>query len=56
MEVTLIVRKGKISETLISQSKGKEKMRDQKRNGNKKERKSGNRNAVETSFVSDVET
>ena len=34
---TLIVRKGKISETLISQSKEKGKIRHQKRNGNKKE-------------------
>ena len=43
---TLIVCKGKISETMIMRSKEKEKIREeyQKRNGNKKERKCDNRN------------
>ena len=49
---TLIVRQGKVYETLIMRSwtwvKKKKKIRHLKRNGNKKERKCDNRNVAET--------
>ena len=55
---TLIVRKGKISETYVMRSwTWVWKKTSPERNGNKKERKCDNRNVAETgSFVSDSET